>query len=264
MKRAIPEDKIKQIIKLKKQGLHINEISKILCISDRSVNKYSKNFPHPNRISVIQLPNSSKKFSVEKAEILGYLCSEGNDNDFDKKYFIFDNRRNKSYYSRSNKCWINFSNTDKTLQNRFIYLMESVYNYRLRAYKKGSFYIQRKQVVSDLRKYTLFGSRRWWVPRILFLNKYKKHAFRFIRAYLDGDGTIYRKHIDIDSVNFKSLPELNRLINKFKIKTYYYIYKSRSRILIKDIKRFQKLIGFIHPEKKEKLKKYARSSCEPK
>jgi len=164
----ITEEIMKKIIDLKKHGLHINEISKKLGISDRSVNKYSKHFPHPNRKSLIKLSKFSKKFSLEKAEILGYLCSEGNDNDFDKRYFIFDNRRGKSYYMRSKKNWINFSNTDKTLQGRFIYLMNLVYNYKLKPYKKGSFYIQRKKVVKDLRKYTSFGSRKWAVPKFFF------------------------------------------------------------------------------------------------
>jgi transcriptional regulator with XRE-family HTH domain len=255
----ITEEIKKQIINLKKQGLHINEISERLGISDRSVNKYSKDFPHPNRKSLIGLSDFAKKFSLEKAEILGYLCSEGNDNDFDKRYFIFDNRRDKSYYMRSKKEWINFSNTDKTLQNRFIYLMNFVYDYRLKPYKKGSFYIQRKEVVNDLRKYTSFGSRRWKVPKILFFNKYKNHAFRFIRAYLDGDGTVTNwKRVDVSSVNFNSLPELNRLINKLKIKTRYYIYKTISRISIKDIRKYYEFISFIHPEKKEKLKRIVR------
>ena len=56
----------KEIIKLKRQGLHINEISKSLCISDRSVNKYSKGFPHPSRKSLIEL--SLAIFSINSFE----------------------------------------------------------------------------------------------------------------------------------------------------------------------------------------------------
>jgi len=76
---------------------------------------------------------------------------------------------------------------------------------------------------------------------------------------LDGDGTVTNsRSVDVDSVNFNSLPELNRLINKFRIKTRYFIYKTRSRISIKDIKKYQKFIGFIHPVKKKKLKRIVR------
>ena len=70
------------MIKLKKQGLKIAEISDKLNLSDRTINKYTKHIIHPNRTVIIPLSKQAKKFSKYKAEIIGYLCAEGNDNDY--------------------------------------------------------------------------------------------------------------------------------------------------------------------------------------
>src|SRR3989344_1975763 len=110
-----------KIIKLKRRGLHISDISKELGISDRTVNKYSKNVPHPYRKSLIKLSKFAKKFSLEKAEILGYLCSEGNDNAYFDRGIWFDKRRGKYYRRNDYKESIDFSNMNNVIQNRFIY-----------------------------------------------------------------------------------------------------------------------------------------------
>ena len=247
---------IEQIIELKKRGLHISEISSRFNISDSTVLKYSQHIPHPNRKSLIPLPNSAKELSVKKAEILGFLCSEGNDNNYLDNYIEYDKRRKKSYVRNMKKEWINFSNLDEDIQNRFLYLMNSVYNYPLKVYKKGSVYIKRKEVVKDLRKYTLFGSKRWVVPKYFFERKYMEPAKYFIRAYLDGDGTVdtKKRSVIIDSVNRTSLKELGKLLNVLGIKIKYFNYTSRSRIIIKDLEKYNNLIGFFHPKKKRKLK----------
>lgn len=260
MKRI--SEKIKsELVALKKKGIPIVDICKKLGISDSSVTKHSKGIQHPNKKILMPLPKSAKHFSVEKAEILGYLCSEGNDNDQNKIYPIFDKKRGKAYNCHVKKNWINFSNMDKTLQERFVYLMKSVYNYPLKFYRKGSFYIQRKAVVEDLRKYTLFGARRWRVPGILFERKYKNHALRFIRAYLDGDGTVTNYSVRADSVNPNSLKVLSSLLFKLGFINIYNSYPSRNRITIKDIKSYKKFIGFLEPYKKERLEKINARSC---
>ena len=43
--------------------------------------------------------------------------------------YNYDKRRNKCYARVSVREWINFTNMDKTLQNRFVYLMNYVYDY---------------------------------------------------------------------------------------------------------------------------------------
>lgn len=248
---------IEDILFLKKQGEHISEISLKYGISDSTVNKYSRSFIHPNRTIKILNPITADGLSCEKAEILGYLCSEGNDSNFISHFLEYDPRRKKSYLREVYREDINFSNMNKHIQDRFIFLMMAVYNYPLKAYKHGTVYIRRKEVIKDLRKYTLFGSKRWNVPKELFKPKYQKQARFFIRAYSDGDGTVdlKKKKVILDSVNSNSLSEMNQLLGTLKINTKFYIFTSRSRIVIYDVNRFSKLIGFLHPERRDKLKK---------
>ena len=256
MSKEVGPQIIEQIIELKKRGLHISEIASRFNISDSTVLKYSQHIPHPNKKSLIPLPDSAKGLSIKKAEILGFLCSEGNDNNFIDNHIEYDKRRKKLYVRNMNKQWINFSNTDLAILKRFLYLMEMVYDYPLRYFKKGTVYIKRKEVVKDLRRYSLFGSRRWSVPKELFKKQYRNQAKRFIRAYFDGDGSVdykWNKRITLDSVNKNSLSKLNKLLLHLGISTRYYIYKNRSRITIKDVIKYKKTIGFFHLKKKEKL-----------
>lgn len=106
-----------------------------------------------------------------------------------------------------------------------------------------------------MRKYTLFGSGKWTVPKELFLKQYEEHARAFLSGYMDGDGSIAikRRLISVDSVNKSTLKEVNKLFNNIGIKTTYYMFKTRSRIVIKDLNNYERLIGFIHPDKKYNL-----------
>lgn len=220
MKRKVTNEVQKQIIKLKKKGLPITQISKLFNISDRTVLKYSKGIRHPNRKDLIRLSKQSKKFTPEKAEIIGFLCAEGNDNIYNDNSYSFDKRRGKSYLRMDKREWINFSNSDNDIQTRFLFLLDKVYNYPCKVYKKGSVYIKRKEVVKDLWNYTHFGSKKWKIPRILFKKEYKKHATLFLKGFIDGDGTIdvKRKRLIIDSTNSPSLNEMSILIKKLGIK----------------------------------------------
>mgnify|MGYP001566602081 FL=1 len=255
--RKVNEKMVSKMIVLKKKGLHIYEISKRFNINDRTVNKYTKNFPHPNQIAVIkEIPDEAKKFSKEKSEILGYLCSEGCENIRTYTCNAYDNRRGKSYLVKKNAPKILFSNTEKILQKRFTFLMKEVYNYKLKPDKKGNFYIARAKVRKDLNNYGNFGSKIWSIPKKLFEPKYKKQAIHFIRAFCDGDATIERKQkeVRIDSTNHNALIELSKLINYIGIPNKCYKFTDRSRIIIKDIKNYLNLISFIHPKKSNDLK----------
>jgi hypothetical protein len=242
-------------ISMKKNGKRIQDIAKKLGISDRTINKHSSHFPHPKKKTQIPLPKSAIELTKEKAEIIGYICAEGNDNDNTGKYKEYDLRRRKFYNRDYIKKEINFSNMDKTIQERFIHLMSIVYDYPLKVYKRGSVYIKRKAVVEDLRKYTLFGSKRWNVPKELFEKKYYECAKKFIRGYADGDGSVdtTKKTVVFDSTNRVGLTQVGNLLEHLEIKFRYNEYNQRFRIVINEIELFQNKIGFFHPGKKEKL-----------
>lgn len=260
MRKRITLKIIRELVRLKKKGLHIREISSRIGVSDRTVNKYTINFPHPNRTILIPLPQNSDRLSLEKSEILGYLCSEGNN--YDKVHLTheYDPRRNKTYLRKVRTLRIIFSNKEPQIQKRFILLMKRIYSYNLNPSKNGSFFIRRKNVIKDLNKYSNFGSRIWVVPRILFEKKYKKHAMSFVKAFFDGDGTVETKQreVRIDSCNHSSLKLLSKLIKKLKLDNKYYRFNDRSRIVIKNTNLFLTKISTSHPKKLSKLKRIRR------
>ena len=255
--KKINKKTVRKIIRLKRKGLHIHEISSKLGISDRMVNKYSKNFPHPKRKIIKEIPAKAKKLSKEKSEILGYLCSEGCQHNNPYINNSYDQRRGKTYILIRRTSRILFSNTDKIIQDRFIYLMKKIYDYKLNPDKRGNFYIARKKVVEDLHKYSNFGSHSWSVPKKLFNEKFRKQSIYFIRAFCDGDATIEKKQgeVRIDSTNHRSLKDLSKLIKVVGIPNKCYQFNSRSRIIIKDIEKYLKTVSFIHPNKLKNLKK---------
>jgi len=257
MRKRISKNKINRLRTLKKKGFHIYQISAKLNISDRTVNKYTIDISHKDRRIPKEIPNKSKKFSKEKSEILGYLCSEGCEYNRILFYSSYDNRRNKKYPRKEKVSKVLFSNTNEVIQQRFIFLMKKVYNYNPKPDKRGNFSISRKRIIEDLHNYCNFGSRDWSVPYQLFDIKFREQAIYFIRAYCDGDATLEKKQrqVRIDSTNHNSLINLSRLLKKIGILNKCYRFKDRSRIIVKDVKTYLSLISFIHPKKLNNLKK---------
>jgi len=248
---------IKKAIYLKSKKMKIEEIAKTLGVSARTVQKYTVNFPHPNRKILIPLPESARSLSKEKAEIIGYLCAEGCDFDTFPLYYEFDYRRNKTYKRLYKKSRVEFSNLNPTLQKRFQNIMFSVYNYKPKIDRIGNMKIYRTNIIKDLRSFTRFGSHKWNVPNAILNSLDNSIKSHFCRGYFDGDGTvdINRKAVVADSVNEIALNKLGDLLKSMGINFKLKNYKTRNRIIISDIKNYYKFISFVHPEKRKKLEK---------
>jgi len=247
--------KYKAII-LKKRGIKISSIAKTIRKSERTVNKYTKGIPHPNNIGLKPLPKSANGLSIKKAEILGYLSSEGTDYKTVEKRWEFHKNRNKFYWRSRKRSVIEFSNTNNILLKHFQNLMNFIYGYIPKINKKSMIRINRIKVMKDLRKYSRFGSRRWRVPAEILNSNNKTIKKSFCRAFFDGDGTIElkKKEVRMDSKNSIGLKQLAKLLESLGIKCKFYNFRSRFRIVIKDIDLFYSEIGSLHPEKLKKLK----------
>lgn len=151
---------------------------------------------------------------------------------------------------------IEFSNTNIKIQKRFKYLMKKVFNYPVKFYKNGNLKINRINVIKNLRSYTRFGSHRWKVPKQILYSKNEKIKSRFCRAFFDGDGTIEakKKEIRLDSINNVGLKQIRKLLYDLGIKSKFYKFSDRFRLVINDINKFYNKIGFFHPQKEKKLK----------
>jgi len=254
MKKEISSNLIRDIIFLKRKGMKISEISKKYNLNDRTILRYTKGIVHPNK-NLFVLDEKFKKFSDLKAEILGFLSAEGCEVKYTTNYQYKDKRRPKAYIYTSSFHRIIFTNKDPYLINRFIFLMKKVYNYNAKVRSNGNIEINVKDIRDDLLKYSNFGSRRWSVPKIVFdgnLNIKKS----WIRAYGDGDGSVEipRKRIFFKSVNLKGLKQVQILLKSLDINSYIRGPYANAYILItKEIKKYAKIIGFIHKKRLEKL-----------
>ncbi len=189
-----PDETVESIksraINLKRLGWKIEDISNELGISSKTVWMYTRNIPHPNNIHAKKpLQKSAQTLSIELAEILGYLSSEGCDYDNIDNHLGFDKRRGKYYRRNIKRSTIEFTNTDEGLKTHFKNIFEKVFGYSRNFKKNGNFVINRIEVVKYLRTYSRFGSKRWRVPKQI-TEGYKIMKCAFCRAFFDGDGTI--------------------------------------------------------------------------
>jgi len=186
------------------------------------------------------------KFDENLAAIHAYLCADG---------YVIKNpptQKNKYYY-------IGFRNTNETLLKDFQRRFNEYFSIVPRMAKDGRCVVQNKETYTKLiNKFESFYSYEWSSPT---LNK--KLMKIWLRAFFDCEGWVFCKthqnrHIGLDSVNEKGIDEIRRNLRKIGIETIKKENKKRHiyRIIIygkENISKFQKEIGFLHPQKKQKL-----------
>lgn len=168
----------------------------------------------------------SDNMTLEKAEILGLLCAEGNHRGYIAIYFE-KNRKRKAVYLR--ECWkeiIEFSNTDVTLLRHFVSLLSNEYNYQPKIIKSNNdvfrVCITKNNVIRDLLKYTDFGCLKWSIPSSILKSDHLVKA-AFIRGFFDGDGSVDYvdkkiPRIRFGSSNFNGLKMLSKLLESISLK----------------------------------------------
>ena len=103
------------------------------------------------------------------------------------------------------------------------------------------------------------------IPKFIFKIKDKKLLGVFIQSIFDDDGFLYptKNMIVISQKRIKLLSEIRKVISLIGIKpNKILIHNSKNRTVMRyftitsklNIKKFNKYIGFNHPEKKQKLK----------
>lgn len=186
------------------------------------------------------------KFDENLASIHAYLCGDG---------YVIKNPlcQKRKYYL------IGFRNTNLTLLKDFQKKFMRYFGVCPILRKGERCIIQRKELYYKLvEKFRSFYSREWNMP---ILNK--KLCSIWLRAFFDCEGWIYCKdkqnrHIGLDSINERGLNQIIKNLNRLGIKTIKRPNYKRNifRIFIygKDnLIKFREKIGFLHPEKREKL-----------
>jgi len=249
----------KRAVLLKLRGLQIDRIAKLIGKSERTVNRYTQDIRHPKNIGANPLPRNATGLSKEKAEIIGFLTSEGTHYKQFEDRLEFHKKRNKHYRRTRSRDVIEFSNEDSVLINRFQHLMQAVYGYKPKLRERGKIFIRRTKVIRDLLSYTDFGSRKWKVPEELF-NSSDDIKSSFLRAHYDGDGSVYVKQVRVYSINERGLSQMRNLMLSLGIETKLYCWKNVNALSLpsRHIPAFQERIGFLHPERKRRLREAAK------
>lgn len=187
------------------------------------------------------------KIDKNLAAVHAYLCADG---------YVTKNlpTQKQKHYT------IGFRNTNLTLLKDFKEKFDKVFGIKCHLYEgqrcqKGS-----KEIYELLTKE--FGSFYSWEWRMPNLNKELSKIW--LRAYFDCEGwvtckTHQNRNIGVDCVNEIGLNQVENSLNKLDIRTNrkYNPKRKIHRIYIygkENLEKFSKLIGFLHPNKSEKLK----------
>ena len=187
------------------------------------------------------------KFEENLAVVHAYLCADG--------YVIKnpENQKHKYYY-------IGFRNTNLFLLRDFQKRFKEYFGVEPRLNEGERCVLQKKELYKRLvSKFGSFYSREWKMP-LLKRNLSKK----WLRAFFDCEGWVVceshqNRHIGADSVNEKGLLQIKKALKKLGIKSQIKKRSDRDIFTLKiygkkNLTKFEKNIGFLHPKKKEKLK----------
>ncbi len=186
-------------------------------------------------------------FNKNMSAIHAYLCADG---------YVIKNpvtQKHKYYY-------IGLRNTCLDLLEDFENKFEAEFNTKPRRGKDGRSVVQNKELYYFLTKDHSYYSKNWNMPELS-----KENLKYWLRAYFDCEAwvsleTRKSRLIGLDCMNLEGIKHIKKSLGRFNIPSKMKKVKGRNifRLLIygkENLVRFQRDIGFLHPQKKEKLKK---------
>jgi len=192
----------------------------------------------------------SDKYKYLKARIFGYLAGDGN-------VYVGNTEKNKNFTVR-------FFPDHKSLIEPYVEAFISVYNKNPKVKKLNNYYslrVDSKIIVEDILKTSQFGVNKWEVPKFVLNDDDCK--VEWLRAFFDAEAYFDGKRIKLQTINEKGMNQVESLLLSLGIHVsrYEYLPKNikwkKNYILIisriSEIKKFDKLIGFNHKVKDNKL-----------
>jgi intein/homing endonuclease len=152
--------------------------------------------------------------SEEFAEILGLLCAEGCHTLSYSSYWGKD--RGKDRFFKNDKSErIEFYNKDPKLLDRYLYLLDSVFNYKPKITKHGKVNICKQHIMQLILGQTELGHLNWKVPNSVIISS-NSVKICFIRGFFDGDGTVSNR-VRMFSTNYKGLKKVSLILKQLDI-----------------------------------------------
>jgi len=243
---------IEKAREMKGKGYTNSRIANALGIGKRTVVRYTAWLGPRSFMGVRRpLPPHASEMTADKAGIHAYLVAEGN-----KK--VSRPRRDNNYQ----RVVLEFWNTCPVLLRDFADHVKQVYDYQPWIdYKRGRVEIKRVAVVNDLLTYNPYDSYNWTIPSEVMNGDFNVKR-EWIRCFGDGEGHVSKSKIEITfkSVNIAGLKKIRSLLHELDItsringpyENAYVLIVSKSTFL----RRYHNLVGFISPEKRERLRKW--------
>lgn len=191
------------------------------------------------------------KFDKNLSAIHGYLCGDG--------YVIRnpETQKHKYYY-------IGFRNTNETLLRDFQERFDIAFGVKPIITNEGRCKVQNKNIYSRLTEGYSYYSYEWKLPELS-----KQNLKLWLRAFFDCEAWIENQPaksrlIGLECCNKSGLLNIKNSLDRFGIKSQ--IAKRSNRIIwrlticgLENLKIFQRHIGSLHPEKRNKLRKAINS-----
>ncbi len=201
-----------------------------------------------NRILCLKM-----KFNSDLSAVHAYLCADG--------YVIRNPVYQKHKYYK-----IGFRNTNLILLKDFQRRFKKYFKKTPILVIKERCYIGSKEIFYVLTKKYSYYSYEWNMPQIS-----KENLRLWLRAFFDCESWVElqpakSRSIRVECVNLKGLKQVQKALSRFKIESKLKIRIRKDRIIYRlnicgldDLKRFNNNIGFLHPNKKIKLKEALNS-----
>lgn len=185
------------------------------------------------------------KFDNNLAAIHGYLCSDG---------YVIKNPNNQShkYY------YMGLRNTNDILLKDFQQKFETVFGIKPIITNDGRCKIQNKEIYELLTQEFSYYSYEWKLPKL-----HKMQLKYWLRAFFDCEGWVENQPsksrlVGADCCNVSGLSSVQRALKRFGINSQ--IKKKNGRTIWRlticgmgNLKKFDNYIGFLHPNKSQKL-----------
>lgn len=185
------------------------------------------------------------KFDTNLSAIHGYLCGDG---------YVIKNppEQKKKYY------YIGFRNMNDKLLKDFQRKFNKKFKVNPIITNDGRCKIQSKSIFQELTNKYSYYSHEWKMPELT-----KENKKMWLRAFFDCEAWVENQEaknrsIRLDCVNLNGLKQIQNSLKKNGINST--IKKTKRPIWrlnicgLDDIKKFEFTIGFLHPDKKTKLK----------
>ena len=199
-----------------------------------------------------------KKITPEMARIHAHICGDG----CVYTKILKLSKRKLSRHKRINpyeKIWVmEYTNTENLLRQEFITDIKISFNRK--SYNYSKYYrvtLTHCKWIIDFLELDNKNSYNWKIPKDI-LNS-KRLSTHWLRAFFDDESTVTQKQkmIRIKSMNLYGLKQILFMLKNHGIyskitgqncdKSWYLnIYRN-------DLKQYEKQIGFLHPQKREKL-----------